>query len=316
VVTALALSVSSLLFGCAGSASERAPTQRQATASAASAAPIPPARRVEVEVELERRVAEVQGGNKAGIRVHLYPPSSAAQRVLVVVAQSHGRGIQVLELTAAERGGARFSSVVARELPPPDLDSGPPAVELFYKEIAAAEATRLLQRAALAITAEIEAPVALLPTNPTSETQVLGVRLWTADGRMIDRRFDGQPGNNLAEPRRAPVALIREDLEALTSSADRTGVNAELRKMIVDAWPTRGAMPAWSRARLLAVAAALPSHPLVALVRPDLDEAGEPRVRAINALVAATEVDLRRDATGGLRPVDEVAEAYRRLLQR
>lgn len=312
-LTALALAASTAIAGACAATPEPAP--QHAAAPPPAAPSIPKALRDEVEVELRRRVAEKEAGNESTIQVSLHLPTSAPQRVLVVVAHSEGRGIQVSELIAEPNGGARFSSVVARELPPAGLDSAPPELELFHKTLAPAEATRLLQRAALAISAEIEAQVGLLPTHPVNETQVLGVRLWSADGRMIDRRFDGRPGN-LAEPRRAPVALIREDLESLTTTADRTGVNSELRAMIVDAWPAPGAMPAWTRARLLAVAAALPSHSLVALVEPDLNETGEPRVRAINALAAATEVDLRRDASGGLRGVDEVAEAYRQLLDK
>lgn len=312
-LTPLALVACTALGSACAATPEPAP--QHAVAPAPAAPSIPQALQDEVEVELRRRVAEAEAGDASTIQVALHPPASAPQRVLVVVAHSEGRGIQVSELIAEPHGGARFSSVVARELPPAGLDSAPPELELFRLTLGPADATRLLQRAALAVSAEIEAQVGLLPTNPVNETQVLGVRLWSADGRMIDRRFDGRPGN-LAEPRRAPVALVREDLESLTATADRTGVNAELRAMIVDAWPAPGAMPAWTRARLLAVASALPSHSLVALVEPDLNEIGEPRVRAINALAAATEVDLRRDASGGLRGVDEVAEAYRQLLDK
>jgi hypothetical protein len=317
LLTTLALvACTAIASACAGASEPARPhADARSAATVAPPAPIPQALQNEVEAELRRRVAEAEAGDESTIQVALHPPASAPQRVLVVVAHSEGRGIQVSELIAEPNGGARFSSVVAKELPPAGLDSAPPKLDLYQKILGPADATRLLQRAALAVSAEIEAQVGLLPTNPVNETQVLGVRLWSADGRMIDRRFDGRPGN-LAEPRRAPVALIREDLESLASPVDRTGVNAQLRAMIVDAWPAPGAMPAWTRARLLAVASALPSHPLVALVEPSLDETGEPRVRAINALAAATEVDLRRDASGGLRGVDEVAEAYRKLLDK
>lgn len=309
----VALAVScSLASACAGTASERA-APRAGDRAASQAAHISRELQSSVELELQRRVAAARGANQSSVRVKLYPPASAPRRVLLVAADSQGRGIQVHEVTMDARGRAHLASVIAPELPPAELNAAPPEVELRYKALTTEEATRLLQRAALAVSAQIEAEIALLPLINPSKTQVFGVRLWTADGRMVDRLFSGRPGN-VGEPRRAPVALVREDLEALAVSADRTGANADVRTMIVDAWPRPGTMPEWTRARLLAVAAALPSDPLIALVRPALDEAGEPRVRAINALAAATAIDLRQDASGGLRGVDEVAEAYRQMV--
>jgi len=298
---------------CAGAAAERAAPPANGRAASQAAPVISRALQSSVELELQRRVGAARGANESTVRVKLFPPTSAPQRVLLVAADSQGRGIQVHEVTMDARGRAHLASVIAPELPPAELDAAPPNVELRYKALSTEEATRLLQRAALAVSAEIDAEIALLPPENPSKTQVFGVRLWTADGRMTDRLFSGRPGN-VAEPRRAPVALVREDLEALAVSADRTGINSDVRTMIVDAWPRPGTMPEWTRARLLAVASALPSDPLIALVRPALDEVGEPRVRAINALAAATAVDLRQDASGGLRGVDEVAEAYRQMV--
>jgi hypothetical protein len=275
---------------------------------------------LQVEDELKRKVAAAQGGDHVVVNVRLRPLVEPCRRVLIVVAHIHGSGIQLLDLTVDSAKVARFTSVIARSVPPPQLTAAPPRFELFSNEVDSNEAERVLRRAALAISAEIQVEatqagddLVLRSLKVVHDTEVIAVRAWLSDGSPLDRTFEGQPGN-LTEQRRAPLDLVRADLVQLASAAQPATDEPRVRAMLVEAWSAVSAMPPWSRSRLVALAAALPSLALVPLLRPGLDEQGELRVRAINALAAATDVDLRRDAAGRVRAIDDVAQAYRELL--
>lgn len=320
-----------LAVGCATTAAEPRPQQPATRASPELGAPADhtgqgsgesdasaAATQQEIEGELKQRVTEAQAEDRVAVSVGVQPASRPARRVLVWVAHLHGTGVQMLDLGADTSNVAHLTSILMRELPPPDLSAAPARVELASSVIAAPVAERVLRRAVLAMSADIQIAtpesddaVVLRSLKVVHDTQVINVQLWAQDGSRSERAFVGQPGN-LTEPQRAPLDLILEDLLPLTAAAQPVLGNAT-RAILVDAWPSTG-MPAWIRCRLIALASALPSPRLVALLRPSLDETGEVRVRAINALAAAVGEDLRRDATGGVRPIDEVAEAYRELL--
>lgn len=264
---------------------------------------------------------EAEGGGPHVVEVVL-TPSDSPQRLLVMAASRHSTGILLLQLELTPEGDAIFDSVHAPQVPEPSLTAEPPAIELTERRVSATEAHRILERAALAISAELrlttsqsEGDIALRPFNTVHDTEAIGVRLWSREAAMIERRFDGQPGN-ITEPRRAPVDLIRADLETLLAAAAAAASPAthRHRTMLVDTWPSIGAVPAWTYARLLALAAALPSAELTPLLRSSLDPPGELSIPTINALVATTGADLRRNDAGQLRAAGDIAQAYRALL--
>jgi hypothetical protein len=273
-----------------------------------------------VKAELERRVLDAEDDGRYGVQISMAPHVSP-QRVLVLAAHLHGTGIQLLQLELTPVGDALFSSVDTPELPSPSLGAEPARLEPTQRSIALAEAQRILERAALAISADIQlvtppsaGDLVVRPLKRVHDTEVLGVRLWTHAGVVIERRFDGQPGN-LTESRRAPVDLIRGDLARLMATAQPSTATPRHRAMLADAWPPIDAVPPWTYARLLALAAALPSPALTPRLRPSLEQPGEARIRAINALAATTQVDLRRDQSGRIRALPEIVQAYRNLLQ-
>lgn len=273
-----------------------------------------------VKAELERRVLDAEDDGRHRVQISMAPQASP-QRVLVVAAHLHGTGIQLLQLELTPNGDALFTSVDAPELPAPSLAAEPPRIEPKQRPIELAEARRLLERAALAISADIqlvtppsEGGFVLRQLKRVHDTEVLGVRLWTHAGAMIERRFDGQPGN-LTESHRAPVDLIRGDLARLVASTRPSAVTPHHRAMLADAWPPIDAVPPWTYARLLALATALPSAALTPRLRSSLEQAGETSIQTINALAATTEVDLRRNESGQLRALPDIVQAYRQLLQ-
>ena len=275
-----------------------------------------------VKLELEQRVREAEGDGAYPVTVTLNNLPSA-HRVLLVAANLHGTGIQLLQLEIMADGTGMCAVVHAPDVGAAALTADPPKLEVLERVVQPDLTHRLLARATLALGAEIQilAPetdeVVLRQLNTVHDTESIGVRAWTAAGAGIERRFDGQPGN-MTEPQRAPLDSIRGDLTSLLPTTPPSlgrAPSARHQNMLVDAWPQINAVPTWTYARLLALAAALPSAPLTRLLEPTLEGTEELSIRTIEALAATTQTDLRRDASGQLRALPEIVQAYRQLLQ-
>jgi len=269
---------------------------------------------------LRRRVLEIEPTSGGRIEISFgCPAAPELSRVTALMAHGHGGFVSLVDVDATSGAAGQVLGLRLHPAATPAL-SGPaptlvrasarPRDEVVRRALAYANA-------ALASTIQIRPPPArggahVASTVTTTHDEALEFRLLGRDGQSSTRRWNGYVDSAHAGGR-IPLEIAWEALwgisaRALRPAAPEDADRAAFRRLI------DGNEARLENDALLELGALLATRPLAGWLTAHLDAPSDrTRTLAVNALVTATGNDLRRDAAGAVRPLAEVAAAYRAL---
>ena len=269
---------------------------------------------------LRRRVRDIEPTSGARIEISFgCPAAPELSRVTALSAHGHGGFVSLVDVDGTSGGAGQVlalrlhpAATPALSGPAPLLDraSARPRDEVMRRALAFANA-------ALASTIQIRPPPArggahVASTVTTTHDEALEFRLLGRDGQSSTRRWNGYVDSAHAGDR-IPLEIAWDALWAISArplrpAAPEDADRAAFRRLV------DGNEARLENDALLELGALLATRPVAGWLTAQLDAPSDrTRTLAVNALVAATGIDLRRDAAGAVRPLAEVAAAYRAL---
>ena len=213
-------------------------------------------------------------------------------------AERHGAGVELLELVLGP--SPQLRSVRSVSAPQTSLDARTISIECTTLPLSHDSARKLLERARIALSVRVQvsagpsAPEALnlRPLTVTSSNPWLVFVLSDSHGMEHWRSFAAYITND-TEPDHAPLAEAWQTLTLEHPQRAPRPADAQDAQLLVEAFRTHASWPDWAEARMLALAAALPSRELIPMLARSLDGPAALTTLAVNALAAASGRDLR-----------------------
>jgi hypothetical protein len=245
--------------------------------------------------------------------------------------RTHGHAGGVTLLSVDARDGDSVVVRAARSARQPAKLGKPPVVvfaqtSLTRRAARAPLATALAALAAHVTVTEPPASRGAMSSSVTLSDDDEDLELRIMEGATPQpRHWDGYVGS-AGEPDRAPLEIAWDALSStLPARSAAAGPDALDRLTFSRLWVPDHRRRPWVHREMLSLAPVLAAAPDAAQpVAPDMArdigadlDAPDPELRilAVNALAAVTGRDLRRDATGQVRPLDAVVVDYKAILR-
>jgi hypothetical protein len=273
---------------------------------------------------LRKKVQDIQPNPRARIEITFGCPAvSEPHQITALLAHGHGGFVSVFDLDHGSGGAVEARALRLQPTATPTLGGPPPklAAATIRPGDEAVRQALAFATTALASTIRIELPppapgkAQTIAARATTHDEALEIHLAGRGGQSAVRRWSGYVDSTHAAER-VPLEVAWEALWGLTSGrlpSEPTDVadRAVFRRLLEDDGPR----PGFLKDGLLEMGALLATRPVVPALTPFLQAPSKRTVTlAVNALATATGTDLRHDARGALRPLADVAAAYRALV--
>jgi hypothetical protein len=273
---------------------------------------------------LKKKVRDIEPTRGAEIEIAIgCPVVPDARHVTALAAHGHGGFLSALDLDV-DHGPGNVGEVRALRLQPAAAPAlgGPPAKISWAVARPRDEAVRhalAFASTALASTIRVVEPpphgaAHSVAVVATTHDEALEIHVAGRGGQSWSRRWDGYV-DSMHAGERVPLEVAWEALWGLAGGQVRSAPPDDAQRAaflrLIEGDSQR---PRLVNDGLLEAGAVLATRAVVPSLTPFLQASSErTRTLAVNALATATGTDLRRDATGAVRPLADVVAAYRAL---